>query len=94
MEKKMNNFLHTHGANINITKGYGMMNHTYKEYRPLAGETVGERKLGVLVSMENGKALGYSLWNLEDRGILMINPATEVYAGMIVGIHNRENDLL
>jgi GTP-binding protein len=54
---------------------------------------VGERKLGVLVSMENGKALGYSLFNLQDRGTLIIEPATEVYCGMIVGIHNRDNDL-
>ena len=65
---------------------------SFSDYKPYAGEIVG-RKNGVLVSMENGKALGYSLWNLEDRGTLIIEPATEVYIGMIIGIHNRDNDL-
>ena len=65
---------------------------SFDSFKPYVGN-ITHRKNGVLVSMENGKALGYSLWNLEDRGVLMINPATEVYAGMIVGIHNRENDL-
>ncbi len=78
---------------MTMTKGYGMLSHTYKEYRPLAGGRVGERKLGVLVSMENGKATAYSLGSLEDRGIMFIEPGTEVYEGMIVGEHSHENDL-
>ena len=65
---------------------------SFDEYKPYVGE-ITRRKNGVLVSMENGKALGYSLWNLQDRGTLIIEPATEVYIGMIVGIHNRDNDL-
>ena len=65
---------------------------SFSEYKPYVG-TIARRKNGVLVSMENGKALGYSLWNLEDRGTLIIEPATEVYVGMIIGIHNRDNDL-
>ena len=77
---------------ITNTKGEGIMLRSFDSFKPHVGN-ITHRKNGVLVSMENGKALGYSLWNLEDRGILMINPSTEVYAGMIVGIHNRDNDL-
>ena len=78
---------------MTMTKGYGILNHTYKEYRKLAGSTVGSRKCGVLVSMENGKATAYSLGNLEDRGVMFIEPGTEVYEGMIVGENNHDNDL-
>jgi len=78
---------------MTMTKGYGMINHTYKEYRPLAGGKVGERKLGVLVSMENGKATAYALGQLEDRGVMFIEPGTEVYEGMLVGENNHDNDL-
>ena len=78
---------------MTITKGYGILNHTFKEYRKEAGSSVGSRKLGVLVSMENGKATAYSLGNLEDRGIMFIEPGTEVYEGMIVGENNHDNDL-
>ena len=78
---------------MTMTKGYGILNHTYKEYRKQAGSTVGSRKNGVLVSMENGKATAYSLGNLEDRGIMFIEPGTEVYEGMIVGENNHDNDL-
>ncbi len=79
---------------MTITKGYGMLNHTYKEYRPMAGNAVGERKLGVLVSMENGKATAYALGGLEDRGVMFIEPGTDVYEGMVVGEHTHENDIV
>ena len=78
---------------MTMTKGYGILNHTYKEYRKQAGTSVGTRKCGVLVSMENGKATAYSLGNLEDRGVMFIEPGTEVYEGMIVGENNHDNDL-
>ena len=78
---------------MTMTKGYGIMNHTYKEYRKMASGNVGERKLGVMVSMENGKATAYALGALEDRGVMFIEPGTEVYEGMIVGEHNHDNDL-
>lgn len=78
---------------MTLTKGYGIMNHTFKEYRPMTNVSVGERKLGVLVSIENGAATSYSIGNLEDRGSMFIEPATEVYEGMIIGECNRENDL-
>ena len=78
---------------MTMTKGYGILNHTYKEYRALAGNSVGERKLGVLVSMENGKSTAYALGGLEDRGIMFIEPGVAVYEGMIVGEHSQDNDL-
>lgn len=78
---------------MTMTKGYGILNHTFKEFLPIEDITVGERKFGVLVSMENGKATAYSIGNLEDRGTMFIEPGAEVYEGMIVGECNRENDL-
>ena len=78
---------------MTMTKGYGIMNHTFKEYMPYENGVIGERKLGVLVSMENGQSTAYSIGNLEDRGIMFIEPGTEVYEGMVVGECNRDNDL-
>ena len=78
---------------MTMTKGYGILNHTFKDYRPAQNISLGKRKLGVLVSMENGKATAYALGNLEDRGTMFIEPGCEVYEGMIVGECNRENDL-
>lgn len=78
---------------MTLTKGYGIMNHTFKDYEPISNAEVGERKLGVLVSTETGKATAYSIGGLEDRGIMFIEPNTEVYEGMIVGECNRDNDL-
>ena len=78
---------------MTMTKGYGMMSHTFKEYRKMAGAKVGERKLGVLVSMENGKSTAYALGQLEDRGIMFIEPGVDVYEGMLVGEHTHDNDL-
>ena len=78
---------------MTMTKGYGIINHTFSEYKEVEDFQVGERKLGVLVSMENGKATAYSIGNLEDRGVMFIEPGTEVYEGMIVGECNRENDI-
>ena len=79
-------------AFITNTKGEGLMVRSFDSYKPYVGEIIG-RKNGVLVSMENGKTLGFSLWNLQDRGTLIVGPAEDVYVGMIVGIHNRDNDL-
>ena len=79
-------------AFITNTKGEGVMVRSFEGYKPYVGEISG-RKNGVLVTMENGKTLGFSLFNLQDRGTLIVGPAEEVYIGMIVGIHNRDNDL-
>ena len=78
---------------MTMTKGYGIMNHTFKEYKKQENIEIGERNLGVLVSMENGQATAYSIGNLEDRGIMFIEPGTEVYEGMVIGECNRDNDL-
>ena len=74
------------------TKGEGVMNHSFLEFRPLSG-SVEHRSNGALVSMENGVALAYSLFNLQDRGVLFCDPQTKVYIGMIIGEHSRPNDL-
>lgn len=78
---------------MTLTKGYGIMNHTFKEYAPKEAVDIGERKLGVLVSVDTGASTAYSIGNLEDRGIMFIEPGTEVYEGMVVGECNRDNDL-
>lgn len=78
---------------LTLTKGYGIINHSFKDYLPVTNVAVGERKIGVLVSMENGKSNAYGLGQLEDRGVMFIEPGIDVYEGMIVGEHNRDNDL-
>lgn len=78
---------------MTLTKGYGILNHTFKEYAPITTTPVGKRKNGVLVSMENGKSTAYALGALEDRGVMFIEPGVDVYEGMIIGENNHENDL-
>ncbi len=75
------------------TSGYGILNHTFEAYEPLIKGRVGGRRQGVLVALENGKASTYGIMQLEDRGTIFAYPGLEIYAGMIVGEHNRENDL-
>ncbi len=77
---------------LTLTRGYGIMHHSFHEYGPWRGE-VTTRRQGVLVASETGVATAYSLQNLEDRGIMFIRPGTQVYEGMIVGEHTRENDI-
>ena len=79
---------------LTATSGSGLMYHTFETYAPRAPGAVAERRNGVLVSMIAGKALGYALFNLQNRGRLFIVPAVDVYEGMIVGIHARDNDLV
>lgn len=74
------------------TKGEGIMNHSFLEFRPKMGQ-VEHRSNGALISMENGDALAYSLFNLQDRGVLFVTPQTKVYIGMVIGEHSRPNDL-
>jgi len=78
---------------LTLTRGYGIMNHTFDSYQPMQPGQVGGRRQGVLVSMENGKATTYGIMGVEDRGIIFVDAGTEIYEGMIVGEHNRENDL-
>ncbi|WRB33926.1 translational GTPase TypA [Helicobacter pylori] len=74
------------------TKGEGVMNHSFLEFRPFSG-SVESRKNGALISMENGETTAFSLFNIQERGTLFINPQTKVYVGMVIGEHSRDNDL-
>ncbi|HHY73902.1 MAG TPA: translational GTPase TypA [Bacillus bacterium] len=78
---------------MTLTRGFGIINHSFDSYKPIVHGQVGGRRQGVLVSIEAGKATAYSIQALEDRGVIFIEPGTEVYEGMIVGEHTRENDL-
>ncbi|MFS0782450.1 translational GTPase TypA [Bacillus sp. 1P06AnD] len=78
---------------LTLTRGFGILNHTFDSYQPMATGQVGGRRQGVLVSMETGKATQYGIMGVEDRGVIFVEPGTEIYEGMIVGEHNRENDL-
>jgi GTP-binding protein len=80
------------GQFLTDTKGEGVMNHSFLEFRPYSGE-VENRMNGALISMENGEALGYSIFNLQERGVMFIKPQDKVYVGMIIGEHSRPNDL-
>ena len=78
---------------LTLTRGYGILNHRYLEYRPTENSNAGLRKLGVLVSQFEGPATSYAIGGIEDRGELLITPGTLCYEGMIVGICNKEEDL-
>ena len=80
------------GQFLTDTKGEGVMNHSFIEFRPFSG-AVESRAYGALVSMETGTTLSFSLFGLQDRGVLFIGPQVKVYEGMIVGEHSRNNDL-
>ena len=81
-----------HGEFLTDTRGSGIMNRIFHGWTPHKGPIAGRRQ-GVLISMENGTAVAYALWNLEDRGKMFINPQEAVYTGMIIGEHSRDNDL-
>ncbi|MCE5059110.1 translational GTPase TypA [Mammaliicoccus sciuri] len=78
---------------MSMTRGYGIINHTFDSYRPRIKGRIGGRRNGVLVSIDKGVASTYAILNLEDRGVNFMEPGTEVYEGMIVGENTRENDL-
>ncbi|WML43566.1 translational GTPase TypA [Neobacillus sp. PS3-40] len=78
---------------LTLTRGYGIINHTFDSYQPMLQGQVGGRHQGVLVSMESGKASTYGIMQVEDRGTIFVEPGTEIYEGMIVGENTRENDI-
>ena len=78
---------------MTLTKGYGILSHTYLEYRPITNHAIGERNIGVLVSVQAGQATPYAIEHVEERGTMFIEPGTEVYEGMIVGEHRYDFDL-
>lgn len=79
---------------ITMTKGYGIYSHIFLEYKPKMELDVKTRFNGVLISMDQGRTTAYSMFKLEDRGIMIVEPGVDVYEGMIVGIHNKNNDLV
>lgn len=78
---------------LTLTRGYGILNHTFDCYKPFIDAKIGGRRNGALVSMENGTVTGYSIMQLEDRGVMFVEAGTDIYAGMIVGENTRETDL-
>ena len=78
---------------LTLTKGYGIIAHTFKEYRPCKDKSVGERQIGVLVATEKGTSTPYALQHVEDRGIMFVGPGVDVYEGMIVGENKYDSDL-
>lgn len=78
---------------LTMTRGYGIINHTFDSYQPMQKGRIGGRRQGVLVSQETGKASTYGIMGVEDRGTIFVEAGTEIYAGMIVGEHTRDNDL-
>ena len=81
------------GEFMTLTRGTGLMSHVFDDYAPVKPDMPG-RHNGVLVSQEQGEAVAYALWNLEDRGRMFVSPNDKVYEGMIIGIHSRDNDLV
>ncbi|EMS6002402.1 translational GTPase TypA [Neisseria gonorrhoeae] len=81
------------GEFMTLTRGVGLMSHVFDDYAPVKPDMPG-RHNGVLVSQEQGEAVAYALWNLEDRGCMFVSPNDKIYEGMIIGIHSRDNDLV
>jgi GTP-binding protein len=79
---------------LTLTRGTGLMSHTFDSYAPIKEGSVGERRNGVLISQDDGAAVAYALWKLQDRGRMFVSPGDALYEGMIIGIHSRDNDLV
>ncbi|EON15612.1 MULTISPECIES: translational GTPase TypA [Pandoraea] len=82
------------GEFLSMTRGTGLMSHIFDAYAPLKDGTLGERRNGVLISQDDGAAVAYALWKLQDRGRMFVSPGDALYEGMIIGIHSRDNDLV
>ncbi|CAL94616.1 translational GTPase TypA [Azoarcus olearius] len=81
------------GEFLTMTRGTGLASHVFDDYSPMAG-SMAERRNGVLISQNDGEAVAYALWNLQDRGRMFVSPGEALYEGMIIGIHTRDNDLV
>ncbi|MBL8458907.1 translational GTPase TypA [Zoogloea sp.] len=81
------------GEFLTMTRGTGLASHVFDDYGPMGG-TLAERRNGVLISQNDGEAVAYALWNLQDRGRMFVSPGDALYEGMIIGIHTRDNDLV
>ncbi len=82
------------GEFLTLTRGTGLMSHIFDDYAPVREGGVGERRNGVLISQDDGTAVAYALWKLQERGRMFVSPQDPVYEGMIIGIHSRDNDLV
>jgi GTP-binding protein len=82
------------GEFLSMTRGTGLMSHVFDGYAPVREGIVGERRNGVLISQDDGEAVAYALWKLQDRGRMFVSPGEALYEGMIIGIHSRDNDLV
>ncbi|MEY4277212.1 MAG: hypothetical protein RI975_477, partial [Pseudomonadota bacterium] len=82
------------GDFMTMTRGNGLMSHTFDSYAPAKEGILGERHNGVLVSQDDGEAVAYALWKLQDRGRMFVSPGDPLYEGMVIGIHSRDNDLV
>ena len=82
------------GEFMTLTRGTGLMSHVFDEYAPEKPGGVGERRNGVLISQDDGEAVAYALWKLQERGRMFVSPGEKLYEGMIIGIHSRDNDLV
>ena len=82
------------GDFLTMTRGTGLMSHTFDAYDQVRDGILGERHNGVLISQDNGEAVAYALWKLQDRGRMFVVPGDALYEGMIIGIHSRDNDLV
>ena len=82
------------GEFMTLTRGTGLMSHVFDEYAPEKPGGVGERRNGVLISQDDGDAVAYALWKLQERGRMFVSPGEKLYEGMIIGIHSRDNDLV
>ena len=82
------------GEFMNMTRGTGLLSHVFDDYAPVKEGGVAERRNGVLISQEDGEAVAFALWKLQDRGRMFVSPGDKLYEGMIIGIHSRDNDLV
>lgn len=82
------------GEFMTLTRGNGLMSHNFDSYGPVKEGILGERHNGVLISQDDGEAVAYALWKLQDRGRMFVSPGDPLYEGMIIGIHSRDNDLV
>ena len=81
------------GEFMNLTRGTGLMSHVFDAFAPMKGD-LPERRNGVLISQEDGDAVAYALWKLQERGRMFVSPGEKLYEGMVIGIHSRDNDLV
>jgi GTP-binding protein len=82
------------GEFMTLTRGTGLISHVFDDYGPVRAAEIGERRNGVLVSQDDGEAVAYALWKLQERGRMFVRPGDKLYEGMIIGIHSRDNDLV